>query len=255
MHKKERLSRNVDNTYLVVLAACAFLAVAPACGPYMGDDLTGVGDMHTQGTGPSGETTGGPGQGTGVTSTGGTTMHATTTTTGGSTATTGGATTTRGTTTGGGYSTTTTGGGYTTTTTGAGATTTGTGGYTTTTTGAGGTATTTTGGGYGTTTGGGYTTTTGGGTTGTTTGGYTCGGTWQSFAGNFFSQFCASCHSSEGSEGIAYFDGMSYSSVAQNANSIWTAIENGSMPGGSQLTDQQKNDITTWLHCNPPPQW
>lgn len=142
-----------------------------------------------------------------------------------------GGTTTMGTSTGGSMSGTTAG--ETTTTTGASMTT-------------GGTSSTTTGGTSSMTT---------GGMSGTTTGS-TCAttDTWTNYAQQFFAMNCASCHSPTGSEGTAFFDGTSYSSVNTHRSQISSAISSGFMPQGKTLSSADKTRIETWLACNPPPQ-
>ena len=54
--------------------------------------------------------------------------------------------------------------------------------------------------------------------------------------------FCVSCHGSYGT----------YSGAKASGSSIRNSIVNGSMPKGSSLSDDQKNNIVCWIDAGMP---
>lgn len=54
--------------------------------------------------------------------------------------------------------------------------------------------------------------------------------------------YCVSCHSNYNS----------YTTVKSSSSSIRNSIVNGSMPQGSSLTDDQKNNIVCWIDAGAP---
>ncbi len=119
----------------------------------------------------------------------------------------------------------------TTTTTGVGTTAANANPTTSTSTTTGAAATTTTTGGTGTTTGG----------TTTSTSGTACAETWTSYAKNFFTTNCVSCHSSMGA----------YSTITGDAATMRVYISSRSMPRGSTLSAADYNKILDWFDCSP----
>ena len=57
-----------------------------------------------------------------------------------------------------------------------------------------------------------------------------------------FQSSCISCHSNY----------STYTQISSSASSIRNSIESGSMPKGSSLTDEQKNNIICWIDAGKP---
>ncbi len=114
-----------------------------------------------------------------------------------------------------------------------------TGGSTTGGSGAGGST-----GGSGTS--GGGTGTGGGSGSGSTGGSSACTtDTWSNYAGGFFDNYCAQCHSGE-------YDSNNYQNVSANESRIASYISSGRMPQGTRLSSSEKSRILKWLSCGAP---
>lgn len=72
-----------------------------------------------------------------------------------------------------------------------------------------------------------------------------CNGAVPSFSSSvkpLFQSYCVSCHSNY----------STYSQISFSASSIRTAIINGSMPKGTSLSEEQKNNIVCWIDGGKP---
>jgi hypothetical protein len=72
-----------------------------------------------------------------------------------------------------------------------------------------------------------------------------CNGSTPSFSITvkpLFQSYCVSCHSNY----------SSYAQISGSASSIRSTIVNGSMPKGTTLSEEQKNNIVCWIDAGKP---